>query len=76
MNDQYIKRKSKKQAKQGDDVKKPAVLGAGIMGGGIAYQSASKNVPIIMKDIRQEGIDQGMNEAAKLTAVGQKRQNR
>ena len=59
LNDQYIKRKSKKQAKQGDDVKKAAVLGAGIMGGGIAYQSASKDVPIIMKDIRQAGIDQG-----------------
>ena len=68
LNDQYIKGKSKKQAKQGADVKKAAVLGAGIMGGGIAYQSASKNVPIIMKDIRQAGIDQGMSEAAKLTA--------
>ena len=68
LNDQYIKGKSKKQAKQGDDVTKAAVLGAGIMGGGIAYQSASKNVPIIMKDIRQAGIDQGMAEAAKLTA--------
>lgn len=68
LNDQYIKGKSKKQAKQGDDVKKAAVLGAGIMGGGIAYQSASKDVPIIMKDIRQAGIDQGMNEASKLTA--------
>ena len=68
LNDQYIKGKSKKQAKQGDDVKKAAVLGAGIMGGGIAYQSASKDVPIIMKDIRQAGLDQGMNEAAKLTA--------
>ena len=68
LNDQYIKGKSKKQAKQGEDVQKAAVLGAGIMGGGIAYQSASKNVPIIMKDIRQAGIDQGMSEAAKLTA--------
>ena len=43
----HIKGKSKKQAKQGDDVKKAAVLGAGIMGGGIAYQSASsKDVPL------------------------------
>jgi 3-hydroxyacyl-CoA dehydrogenase len=31
------------------------VLGAGIMGGGIAYQSALKGVPIKMKDINQEG---------------------
>jgi 3-hydroxyacyl-CoA dehydrogenase/enoyl-CoA hydratase/3-hydroxybutyryl-CoA epimerase/enoyl-CoA isomerase len=68
LNDQYIKGKSKKQAKHGDDVQKAAVLGAGIMGGGIAYQSASKDVPIIMKDIRQAGLDQGMSEASKLTA--------
>ena len=68
LNDQYIKGKSKKQSKQGENVQKAAVLGAGIMGGGIAYQSASKDVPIIMKDIRQAGIDQGMAEASKLTA--------
>ena len=36
------------------------------MGGGIAYQSASKGVPILMKDVRQEGIDLGMSEARKL----------
>ena len=59
LNDQYIKGKSKKQSKAGDEVQKAAVLGAGIMGGGIAYQSASKDVPIIMKDIRQAGLDQG-----------------
>ncbi|MEC8356963.1 MAG: 3-hydroxyacyl-CoA dehydrogenase NAD-binding domain-containing protein, partial [Pseudomonadota bacterium] len=47
-------------------VKSAAVLGAGIMGGGIAYQSASKGVPILMKDVRQEGIDLGMSEARKL----------
>ena len=65
LNDQYIKGKSKKQAKQGDDVKKGCCVKFGIMGGGIAYQSASMDVPIIMKDIRQAGLDQGMNEAAK-----------
>lgn len=68
LNDQIIKGKSKKVAGKGKDVKKAAVLGAGIMGGGIAYQSASSDVPIVMKDIRQEGIDQGMKEAAKLTS--------
>ena len=43
-----------------------AVLGAGIMGGGIAYQSALKGTPIIMKDIAQAGIDLGLDEAGKL----------
>ena len=42
------------------------MLGAGIMGGGIAYQSAVKGTPIIMKDIRTEALDLGLNEAGKL----------
>ena len=66
LNDQLIKKKGKKFGKIAKDVNKAAVLGAGIMGGGIAYQSAYKNVPIVMKDIRQAGIDQGMGEATKL----------
>jgi 3-hydroxyacyl-CoA dehydrogenase/enoyl-CoA hydratase/3-hydroxybutyryl-CoA epimerase/enoyl-CoA isomerase len=41
-------------------VKQAAVLGAGIMGGGIAYQSASKGTPILMKDINEHGIEQGL----------------
>ncbi|MCG8672835.1 MAG: 3-hydroxyacyl-CoA dehydrogenase NAD-binding domain-containing protein, partial [Pseudomonadales bacterium] len=40
--------------------------GAGIMGGGIAYQSASKGTPIIMKDIADPALDLGMSEATKL----------
>ena len=36
------------------------------MGGGVAYQSASNGVPIVMKDIRQEAIDAGLAEASKL----------
>ncbi len=47
-------------------MKQAAVLGAGIMGGGIAYQSASKGTPILMKDINEHGIEQGLAEAAKL----------
>ena len=47
-------------------MKSAAVLGAGIMGGGIAYQSALKGVPIKMKDINQAGLDLGLSEATKL----------
>ena len=36
------------------------------MGGGIAYQSASMGVPVLMKDIKQEQLELGMNEASKL----------
>ena len=67
LNDQLLAGMAKKAAKLAKkEVKSAAVLGAGIMGGGIAYQSASKGVPILMKDVRQEGIDLGMSEARKL----------
>lgn len=67
VSDQFIGKKAKQWEKQADKpVGRAAVLGAGIMGGGIAYQSASKGVPIKMKDINQKGLDQGLAEAAKL----------
>ncbi|MEY4589869.1 MAG: fatty acid oxidation complex subunit alpha FadB [Pseudomonadota bacterium] len=65
--DQLLNRKAKGWEKQADKkVTQAAVLGAGIMGGGIAYQSASRGVPIKMKDIAQAGLDLGINEATKL----------
>ena len=66
LNDQALKRKAKGYEKVAGPVNKAAVLGAGIMGGGIAYQSALKGTPILMKDVREEGIQLGLSEAAKL----------
>ena len=65
MSDQVIKGKAKKASKQATkSVNKAAVLGAGIMGGGIAYQSAYKGTPIIMKDINDQALDLGLTTAA------------
>ncbi|WP_313554623.1 fatty acid oxidation complex subunit alpha FadB [Stutzerimonas nitrititolerans] len=66
LSDQELKKKAKNYDKQAREVKLAAVLGAGIMGGGIAYQSAIKGTPILMKDIREEGIQMGLDEASKL----------
>ena len=66
LNDQYVKGKAKKLAQGQSIPQQAAVLGAGIMGGGIAYQSASKGVPVIMKDISEKSLTLGMNEAGKL----------
>lgn len=63
MNDQVVKKISKKHEKNAHPVNMAAVLGAGIMGGGIAYQSASKGTPIIMKDIGNPQLALGMKEA-------------
>ncbi len=67
LNDQLIKGKAKQAGKLAKKaVHKAAVLGAGIMGGGIAYQSASKGVPVVMKDINDKALQLGMGEAIKL----------
>lgn len=66
LSDQYVKRKAKKLLSKVEPVKKAAVLGAGIMGGGIAYQSASKGVSIYMKDIEERALESGVMEAQKL----------
>lgn len=65
LNEQFLAGKVRKLRSAATDVKSAAVLGAGIMGGGIAFQSALKGVPIVMKDIVQEGLDLGMAEARK-----------
>ncbi len=66
LNDQRIKKVSKILSKKAHPVKRAAVLGAGIMGGGIAYQSACKNIPIIMKDIKSEALELGLQESSNL----------
>ncbi|HHR6079535.1 TPA: fatty acid oxidation complex subunit alpha FadB [Providencia alcalifaciens] len=66
LNDQQVKSTSKKIAGSAGAPTHAAVLGAGIMGGGISYQSASKGVPVLMKDINEKSLDLGIDEARKL----------
>ncbi|WP_129139571.1 fatty acid oxidation complex subunit alpha FadB [Modicisalibacter coralii] len=66
LNDQAVKKRAGAYEKQAAAVERTAVLGAGIMGGGIAYQSAYKGTPILMKDIKEEAIQLGLKEARKL----------
>ncbi len=68
LNDQAVKKLVKTHSTKAHDIKELAVLGAGIMGGGIAFQSASKGLPIIMKDIKSSQLELGMSEASKLLA--------
>jgi 3-hydroxyacyl-CoA dehydrogenase / enoyl-CoA hydratase / 3-hydroxybutyryl-CoA epimerase / enoyl-CoA isomerase len=68
VNEQAVKKTIRSYARDAPPVRKAAVAGAGIMGGGIAYQSASRGVPIVMKDIAAAALDLGMSEARKLLA--------
>ncbi len=74
LNDQIVKKTAKKYEKGAHPVNQAAVLGAGIMGGGIAYQSAVKGTPIIMKDIGNPQLALGMSEANKLLTKQVERQ--
>jgi len=68
LNDQALKKLYKRHARESRPVKQAAVLGAGIMGGGIAYTSALRGTPVRMKDIAQAQLDLGMAEAGKQLA--------
>ena len=68
LSDQLLKKKSKEQARKGRAITQAAALGAGIMGGGIAYTSALRGTPVLLKDIQQKQLELGVGEARKLLA--------
>ncbi|MDE0763829.1 MAG: fatty acid oxidation complex subunit alpha FadB [Cellvibrionales bacterium] len=74
LNDQYLTKVAKTRVKVFRDdatvIERNGVIGAGIMGGGIAYQNAIRGYSVLMKDINQEALDLGMSEACKLLAKG------
>ena len=46
---------------------KAAVVGAGTMGGEIAQVIATTGIPVVLKDVRQEFVDQGLAKAREVT---------
>jgi 3-hydroxyacyl-CoA dehydrogenase len=46
---------------------KAAVVGAGTMGGEIAQVIASAGLPVVLKDVKQEFVDQGLEKARQVT---------
>ena len=66
LGDQLVKKKARAWSGKAEPVRRSAVLGAGIMGGGVAFQSASSGIPIVMKDIRGEALELGLKTAGQL----------
>ena len=50
--------------------KKVVVLGAGMMGAGIAYQCAKSGLEVVLKDVSQEAADKGRAYSEKLVEKG------
>lgn len=67
-NDQLLKKRFKSYGQGARPVKSMAVLGAGIMGGGIAYTSALRGTPVRLKDIAPPPLALGMKEASRQLA--------
>ena len=68
LNEQYVVKLAKNRAvaHKPEPIKTAGVIGAGIMGGGIAYQNAIRGYSVVMKDIAQPALDLGIDEATKL----------
>jgi 3-hydroxyacyl-CoA dehydrogenase len=46
---------------------KAGVVGAGVMGGEIAQVIASADIPVLLKDVKQEFVDKGLEKAREVT---------
>ncbi|MGF1759346.1 fatty acid oxidation complex subunit alpha FadB [Photobacterium sagamiensis] len=68
LSDMAVKAKTKSLTKGAEPIQEVGVIGAGIMGGGIAYVTADKGVDVVMKDINKSGLALGLAEANKLLA--------
>lgn len=56
-----------------EEIRNIAVVGAGVMGAGIAQWSSSKGIKVILRDITAEHVAKGMRSVAKLYSEGAKR---
>src|SRR3954453_20229481 len=54
-------------------VSKAAVVGAGTMGGEIAQVIAAADIPVVLKDVDQKFVDQGLEKAQQVTEAQQGR---
>jgi 3-hydroxyacyl-CoA dehydrogenase / enoyl-CoA hydratase / 3-hydroxybutyryl-CoA epimerase len=77
MNLFFLRERAKKlrvpDAGEGQKVRQAAVIGAGVMGSGIAQWLSARGLPVILRDIDATRVGAGMGNVAKLYAEGVKR---
>lgn len=73
----YLQERAKKIAAKASTanrkIQKLAVVGAGVMGSGIAQWASSRNIQVILRDIDKDQVAKGMANIAKIYADGAKR---
>lgn len=62
LNQQTVRKTARMAAKDAGPIRRIAVLGAGIMGAGIAFASARRGVQVDLVDINPEALDRGIRE--------------
>jgi 3-hydroxyacyl-CoA dehydrogenase / enoyl-CoA hydratase / 3-hydroxybutyryl-CoA epimerase / enoyl-CoA isomerase len=65
ISEQRVKGKARSYAAQARKLERIGVMGAGIMGGGIAFSSAVRGFPVLMKDIAPGALELGTAQAQK-----------
>ncbi len=65
--------KNEKSEKGATPVLRTAVIGAGVMGAGIAQWLSARGLPVILRDINTEQVARGMSSIAKIYRDGIKR---
>lgn len=66
LNEQALKKLQRRQAQGAVPVAQAAVIGAGLMGAGIAFSTARAGLAVRLKDLRPQALDQAHGEAARL----------
>lgn len=74
LNNQYLKKLAASYTNKAKNIHKVAVLGAGIMGSGITYQTAISGLPVVLQDINASALHKGWHHLANLLAKQQERQ--
>src|SRR6185436_15697189 len=74
----FLQERAKKQTLPGSSpslapIKRTAVIGAGVMGAGIAQWLSARQLPVILRDINTEQVAKGMATISKLYRDGTKR---
>lgn len=73
LSEKYKKLQWTKAEVKGDGVKKCGVIGAGVMGGGIAQLVSYRDIPVRVKDINEKSLAGALKEAAGIYKDAMKR---
>jgi 3-hydroxyacyl-CoA dehydrogenase / enoyl-CoA hydratase / 3-hydroxybutyryl-CoA epimerase len=71
-----LSQRAKKEFSSGSKgvrVRRAAILGAGVMGSGISHLLISRDIPVVLRDIRQDALENALTEVRRLLKGKQKK---